>query len=252
MKMNDLNELSIKLNAPTRRQQHIDVTGDVSYTGIKKTYRKYKIEIDLYKTFLSVTIHVNSNLALAVNNPDRMFGYKVPFHMDGSPYPVYVSERPISFVNDNNAITFLHEILFFLGTLELSDREGASFYNNKMRFILLPERDIIKILDSMIELINKNRLVFYARPKQTILKKNIPANLMELFPLLKKYAIADDSERAELVEAMDAKNRKELLAIVNPLFPEINNFLNSFKDSPLTHEATLIGNLAELVSELTR
>jgi hypothetical protein len=39
--------------------------------------------------------------------------------------------------------------------------------------------------------------------------------------------------------------------IVNPKMEIINSYLDSFKSEPLPYEATLIGNLAELVSELS-
>src|ERR1700733_3372749 len=98
--MNNLIDLSEKLKTTTKPQQRIDFSGEVSYEGINKTYRKHKVQIDLYKTFISITVHVNSNLALAINKPDSMFGYKVPFQMDNSPYPIFVSASQGSFVKD--------------------------------------------------------------------------------------------------------------------------------------------------------
>lgn len=248
--MNNLIELSEKLKTVTKPQQRIDVSGEVSYEGINKTYRKHKVQMDLYKTFISITIHVNSNLALAINKPDAMFGYKVPFQMDDSPYPIFVSASQSSFVKDENSKKFLNEVLVYLKTLELSDRESAYMYNNGMRFILLPKRDIKEILDSLIELIGKNAAIFNAKSEQAISKKNIPDNLVSLSPFLKKYAIADDSTRAELVEAMGAEKKKVLIEVVGPLLGEIDRYLNSFGDRPLTEEAMLIGNLAELVRVL--
>jgi hypothetical protein len=43
---------------------------------------------------------------------------------------------------------------------------------------------------------------------------------------------------------------KKLIKQVSPYMKDINTFLDSFKYQPLTEEATLIENLAELVSEL--
>lgn len=250
MNMNDLIELSKKLNTHSISQQRIDISGEVSYHGIVKTYRKYKIRIDLYKTFLAITINVNSNLALAVNNPDLMHSYDVAFPLNSSPYPIYVSDNPGSFVKDDNVKKFLNDILLFLEVLSLSDRESAYFYNNKIRLILLPKRDAISVLDNLIDLISKNWEVFNIKSDQAILKKNIPKNLTILFPFLKKYAVADDSERAQLVGTINEKKRRELIDVVNPLFKEIDEYLNSFEDRPLTNEAILVGNLAELVREL--
>ena len=47
------------------------------------------------------------------------------------------------------------------------------------------------------------------------------------------------------------KEKKELITIVIPLFPDINEFLDSFGDDALSNEAIAIGSLAELVCELS-
>jgi hypothetical protein len=49
---------------------------------------------------------------------------------------------------------------------------------------------------------------------------------------------------------MSVKKKNELVHIVSPLLNDINNYLSSFEDRPLSEEAILIGNLAELVTEL--
>jgi hypothetical protein len=46
------------------------------------------------------------------------------------------------------------------------------------------------------------------------------------------------------------KEVKNLIDTVGNRIPEINNYLNSFTDQPLTENAQRLGVLAELVSEL--
>lgn len=38
--------------------------------------------------------------------------------------------------------------------------------------------------------------------------------------------------------------------VVSPRLSQINSYLDSFENKPLTHEASLLGNLAEIVTEL--
>ena len=52
------------------------------------------------------------------------------------------------------------------------------------------------------------------------------------------------------MEETTEKQKKKIVNKVYPYMTEINEFLNSFGDNPLSHEAILIGNLAELVSEI--
>ncbi|HEY8784220.1 MAG TPA: hypothetical protein VIM16_21510 [Mucilaginibacter sp.] len=52
------------------------------------------------------------------------------------------------------------------------------------------------------------------------------------------------------MEETSEKQKKKLIKTVYPYMIEINEFLDSLGDEPLGHEAILLGNLAELVSEL--
>jgi hypothetical protein len=248
--MGKLAELANELKASIRSQQKIDISGEVSYDGILKTYRKHKLEVDLYKTFLSVTISANSSLAFAINQPDRMFGYRVPLQLADSPYPVYVAEQSAEFVQDERAKNFLANVLSFLKTVEFSNAESAYFYNNGIRLQVNPDRDIKAIIDRMIDLISQHEDVFREKYTRSILEKNVPDNLRDLIPYLQKYAISDDCERSQLIDTLSDKEKNELISAVTPLFEQISGYLDSFADRPLTEEAALIGNLAEFVQEL--
>jgi hypothetical protein len=100
-------------------------------------------------------------------------------------------------------------------------------------------------------LVSENAEVFYQEIKERIYTKNIPEKLRPLIPLLKKWSVGDDSDRGLLIEEASEKQKNKLVKSVEPYLNEINEFLDSFKDEPLSHEAILMGNLAELVSELT-
>lgn len=66
-------------------------------------------------------------------------------------------------------------------------------------------------------------------------------------PLLKEWAISDDEERQEKI---DSSSQEKLAIVVSRVYPHINainDFLDSFGDQPLTNEAIMLGNLAELV-----
>ena len=63
--------------------------------------------------------------------------------------------------------------------------------------------------------------------------------------------IANDGGAIEVVDLrMSEKEKQKLIKAVRPFFNEINAYLDSFKDGPLSEEAMSMGNLAELVSEL--
>lgn len=80
--------------------------------------------------------------------------------------------------------------------------------------------------------------------------ENMPPALRVLIPYIEKYSIGDDLTRVKLAERLSKKKKQELLDVVGPLLPEINIYLDSFVDKPLSDEAILIGALAEFVCEL--
>ncbi|MBK6834720.1 MAG: hypothetical protein IPG89_10770 [Bacteroidetes bacterium] len=80
---------------------------------------------------------------------------------------------------------------------------------------------------------------------------NIPLNLRELSPLLSKWAISDDFERNEKIKRSSKTSLKKLVDSVSPKINEITNYLDGFKNEPLSHEATLFQSLAELIMEIS-
>jgi hypothetical protein len=79
----------------------------------------------------------------------------------------------------------------------------------------------------------------------------IPDALRPLVPLTKRWAISDDEKRANKLARASAHTRERLIQTVEPLFPEINRYLDSFGDDTMPEEAVLIMYLAEAVAEIS-
>jgi hypothetical protein len=217
-----------------------------------KKYKGYKIEIADFGDLCELGIRVESDFSFSINLPDKIFCYNTPSSIKNFPYKIY-------FPNYKNAPMPLESIDFkeffyaFLDKtreLSLNENEGVFYYANVIHLVLNVHRNIIPIFDDLINLIDNNSLIFAKNKREKIFAKNIPENLRQLIPLLKKWCIADDSEREQLMEETSEKQKLKLLTVVNPYITGINEFLDSFGDEPLSHEAILLGNLAELVSEL--
>jgi len=112
------------------------------------------------------------------------------------------------------------------------------------------DKEVKLILDNIITLIEEYPLLFYKPVTIKIYLKNIPVNLKPLIPLLKKWSVPDDSKREFLLESINEKQKKRLIKTVQLYMTEINDFLDSFKGNHLSYEATLLGNLAEFISEI--
>jgi hypothetical protein len=250
--MDKLKELSVKLDGKIRLQKLFNI--NFEETSLRKLmvkdYRQYKIKIDEYKDLFTIGIKVNSNLSCSINKPDKVFLYNIPKYFSDLPYKIYVSEDTYTFVKNDNLKAFWNSLAILLKKIGLSECESVFLYKNYVFFSLAAKRDLVSILDDIIDLINANKKVFKKELLKKISSKRIPENLKPLIPFLKKYSISDDSDREQLIEGMKKSEKIKLINSVQPFFDEINSYLDSFKDIPLNEEAMLLGELAELVSEL--
>jgi hypothetical protein len=252
--MDYLKELSIQLggNICTQNLSDWNLNGTSLRVLIVKDYKGYKIEINDFGELYQMGIRVDSDFSFSINIPDKIFNYNKPATISNFPYKVYFSD------DDNDPVSsetcdfqgFWNPFINKLKELTLSDNEGVFYYCNIVYLALSSSRDLIPILDYTINLIDSNPLIFPNHIRERIFKKNIPENLRPLIPLLKKWSIPDDSEREQLMEETSEKQKKKIVKTVWPYMVEINKFLDSFGDEALSHEAMLLGNLAELVSEL--
>jgi hypothetical protein len=134
--------------------------------------------------------------------------------------------------------------------LRLKSNEGLFIYKNGIQLVVDKSRELIQEILTVQKISKILECIFPDSP-ETIDTSKIPGNLLDLIPILYEWAISDDVEREEKISKSSKGKLKKLVDIVNPKMEVINNYLDSFKSEPLSYEATLIGNLAELVSELS-
>jgi hypothetical protein len=252
--MDYLKELSVQLGGKI----HVQNLYNWNYDGksfrvlIIKDYKSYKIEINEFNGLFEIDINSGPDFSFSVNIPNKIFVYNTPTSINDFPYKVYFKEydndtHPLSNKQFPNSWS---QVVNEIKELNLAENEGVFFYENAVQLALASDRNLVSILDDFIDLVNKNGEIFRKEIRERIFKKNIPENLRLLIPLLKKWSIPDDSEREQLMEETNEKQKKKIVKTVEPHMVEINKFLDSFGDDALSHEAILLGNLAELVSEL--
>ena len=78
---------------------------------------------------------------------------------------------------------------------------------------------------------------------------DLPDNLKKLIPLMKRWAISDDSDRADRIKKASSATLTRLLQAVSPDFDAINHYLDAFGNKPLPEHAILLGALAEYATE---
>jgi len=252
--MDYLKELSVKLGGKIHVQNLYNWNYDEKSLRVLiiKDYKSYKIEINEFDNLFEIDINSGTDFSFSVNIPNKIFAYNTPTSISDFPYKVYFRRQdniihPLSNKQYPNSWS---QVFTKIKKLNLAENEGIFFYENATQLALASDRNLVSILDDFIDLVNKNGEIFRKEIRERIFKKNIPENLRHLIPLLKKWSIPDDSEREQLMEETSEKQKKKIIKTVWPYMVEINKFLDSFGDEALSHEAMLLGNLAELVSEL--
>ena len=137
-----------------------------------------------------------------------------------------------------------------LKSLNLDFNEGLTVYKNALQLTLkqdrqlLPEIEIFKKIKSLIE------LNFPDKHNETEFS-DLPIDLRQLLLKCKSFAFSDDFERDEFIEGLSTKQRTDLIKLIEPKIGEINLFLDTFGDKPLTEGAIGLQCLAELTTEIS-
>jgi hypothetical protein len=250
--MDNLKELSIQLGGKIRTQELYNYNfKDTSFRElVVKDYRGFKILIDEFGSLLEIKIDIESDYVLAINNPEKISSINQEIIFQDFNYKVFSNESLSNPLSDNEFKAFWNIFSLKITELNLYENESVFITGYNVSLVLNSQRNLIISINDSIDIINSHLSIFYKTKIERIFKKNIPENLRPLIPLLKKWTIPDDSEREQLMEETTEKQKKKIVNKVYPYMTEINEFLNSFGDNPLSHEAILIGNLAELVSEI--
>lgn len=139
----------------------------------------------------------------------------------------------------------------FIKRLDLNSDEGIIVCKNGIQLAI---NSLDKILDSLAILNNLIKTIETHFPGEATKKTDIsqiPDNLRSLIPYLEEWAISDDENRQIKIASSSKRELKHLIDEISPKINQINQYLDSFGERPLTPEAILIGQLGELIDEIT-
>jgi len=174
--------------------------------------------------------HVLSIRKLAPRSLCKNIGYKV--YVDSSPH----TESTIAFLI-NPSVQDIVKAFNFTRRESLHIGNGcASLY--LQRFIC---DEVLKALDNLYKLLS----LLPSAEETSINLEDLPEGFHKLIPLIKLWSISDDEERSEKISKASSTSLALLVDSLEPEYGEIDKYLASFKEEPLTDQAILLGNLAE-------
>ena len=203
-----------------------------------KDKKGFTSRLSSYPQWIQIEIKIKNSFTIAFNESE---GLK-PLGLTDYPCRLFVSgledkEQIVEFANDVKAL---------IREIDLKNIESITLSKNQILADFLPNRDPLVMIDKLIEIVRH----IDKGPKINKEINDLPDNLKDLYHLLEKYSISDDLQRDGLIDTMTTKEAKYLIDLVGDRIQDINDYLASFADRPLTENAQQLGALAELVSEL--
>lgn len=135
-------------------------------------------------------------------------------------------------------------------SLNFDFNEGLTVYGNSLQLILKQDRQIlpeIEIFKKIKSLIGLN----FPDETEEINYSDLPTDLRQILLKFGSLAISDDFERDEKIQTLTKKQRTDFIETLETKLENINSFLDTFSDKPLTEGVIRLQNLAELLIELT-
>lgn len=209
-----------------------------------KDNKDNKFKIWVFTNRIKIETPLNTTLLFSINIPDKVC--LANKHLED------ISEIGKIYTNNSKNGQILKCITILIGELKsmnFDKSEGLTVYGNSIHLTLkyerqiLPEIEVLKKIRSQIEL-------NFPDEANVIDYLDLPIDLRQTLIQFGFLAISDDFERNEKIQSLTKKQRTNYIVALEPKLENINSFLDTFRDKPLTDGAIRLQRLAELLIEL--
>jgi hypothetical protein len=233
-------------STPEESGRLIPVSGAPFFSKLRGLYRGRRLEILSNTDYLRISVKgafawgpLTVNAEEKIGFSSKLAGVQVGGH------PVYTIDGRVSSVQ--SSLLRDSVLRHFLTETTLQRGESLHFFNNSIALYLVrpPESRVLAAIDSLVNLANKGEI----QEVRLDLTK-LPERFHPLVPLVKEWAVDDDSDREQLVSSSSKTGLEVFLKQVEPYIDGINSYVASFGDTP-SPEAAALGRLAECALELS-
>jgi len=213
-------------------------------------FRRGPLRFTVFATSLRIIVEVRgfsrAPMKFSLNHPDRWSRGATPIDTVGT---TTVLAYPRS--RDRDALShWLHDSYHraLLGALGLQHEECVHFYQNGLDASVLPDSAVPELVMRLEALVGALPSAADEGTLEGIAQ--MPSRLQELAPLFADWAISDDEERGRKIGHASLRRLRKVRDAVEPLLPEIDEYLRSFGKQPLTPAAMQLGDLAQAIAEI--
>jgi hypothetical protein len=239
----DSNVSSSAHNASTGWHPQL-ISGYALTHQVLMTQRRRRVHIAASQEYMCLQVEGSLDVGLlSINKPNRILFVDVPYNVGPSSkslWPLFIARRG---EQPAQSLELLELPSFHCAVSQLIESPEDSVHICKDSILVYfhpasPD-SLQQAIDSFCEFVG-------ARTRLSAKSlRSLPDNLTPLIPLITKWAEGDDVWRAEILSRARKSDLEELIATVEPLFSQVEDYLNTHEDDT----AFALGSLAEFVAE---
>lgn len=233
---------------PDRPWESILTAGEPLTHQLRITAHKHKVRLLGNSAYLTLEVfgafHADP---FSINMPDKngMASRQVETHAIGEgKYPAFTSTGTWSSHQDN--FVSRSEFSELIRNVQLRDGEMVTVDGGSISLYLLHPK--LERLTRLMKLAVVLAQQVEAVPQEQHFEK-LPTQFHPIIPLIRKWAISDDSDRGEALTDSSKEILRALVDEVSPYLDSIDSYLNSFGSKAPPEEAVALGRLAECTVE---
>jgi len=204
-----------------------------------------KIRIWNFTNTISIEIPTGIALNFAINIPDKLCLSNILLEDIKEIGKIYSREKC-----DKQILNCVKLLYNDLKSLQLNTNEGLIVFKNSLQLILNPSREILTEIETLTKIKSIIEINFPDKDSKDDYV-DLTTELKKILLDYKNLAILDDLERDDKIQTLTKKQRKDFIETLEPKLENINEFLGTFGDKPLSEGAIRLQCLAELLIELT-
>jgi len=213
------------------------------------TCRARKIKLFSNHTYINIRIEGSFEIRPFSINLKIRIGYRSAYASDiqslHTKLPIFTEDGLLSEIHKR--VLDRPELIALLNCAELQNGEGLVLSGGEIDIYLLkPEFDKARrVIEKAIDLADAEQI-----SENKLDLTQLPAQFHPLIPMIRKWAVADDIDRGDLLESSSHRALKRLLAAVEPYLMSIDSYLDSFIEPSVADAAAALGCLAETAAEI--
>jgi hypothetical protein len=233
---------------PGRPWESIPVRGQPFSRQLRFVHRERKVALVENDEYVSGSVYVEiPNRIFSVNVKEALLRHWISaedFMIGDRSYPVYTQDGKLSQFEES--LFRREEFTALIVAADIRDGESLHFSRSDVHFYLkTPTAEHVqRVIESAIELADKIEVL-----EEPLDLTSLPERFHALIPLIRKWAISDDEDRADLLGTASKAALKKMVEEVSPYFEEIGSYLATFGEKPPPEYACALGTLAECFVE---